>query len=199
MYVESQAEHYDEDYLDDNEIIELNNGEYAPLDEAVEINGDWFHIEDDRICRTEDTDEFLMANDGCWQCEESGNWYTDSVDYVEANGDKYHPDYAPEQADDDEDGDTAVVASPVVTKPEATMLTMEMLSEVALVEDYTIQLDILRFSMTILHDGVKLFGHRDVPSNHIVTHGMDRVRTDMRKMISTELMHMASINANNSI
>jgi hypothetical protein len=25
---------------------------------------------------------------------------------------------------------------------------------------------------------------------------MDQVRTDMRKMISTELMHMASINAN---
>ena len=201
VYVESQSEHYDEDYLDDNEIIELNNGEYAPLDEAVEINGDWFHVDDDRICRTEDTDEFLLVDDGCWQCTESGNWYTDSVDYVEANGDKYHPDYAPKQADDDEDedGDTAVAVAPVVTKPEATMLTMDMLSEVALVEDYTIAGDIIRFSMTILHDGVKLFGHRDVPSNHIATHGMDQVRTDMRKMISTELMYIASINANNSI
>lgn len=199
VYVDCNSEHYDEDYLDDNEIVELNNGEYAPLDEAIEVDGDWYHVEDDRICRTEDTDEFLRVNNGCWQCTESGNWYTDSVDYVEANGDKYHPDYAPEQADDDEDGDTAVVASPVVTKPEATMLTMEMLSEVALVEDYTIQLDILRFSMTILHDGVKLFGHRDVPSNHIATHGMEQVRIDMRKMISTELMYMASINANNSI
>jgi hypothetical protein len=28
------SEHYDEDYLDDNEIVELNNGEYAPMDEA---------------------------------------------------------------------------------------------------------------------------------------------------------------------
>ena len=53
--------------------------------------------------------------------------------------------------------------------------------------------------MEILHDGVKLFGHRDVPSNHIATHGMEQVRIDMRKMISTELMYMASINANNSI
>jgi hypothetical protein len=113
------------------------------------------------------------------------------------DGNKYHPDHAP--ATDDEDGDTAVVASPVVTKPEATMLTMDMLSEVALVEDYTIAGDIIRFSMTILHDGVKLFGHRDVPSNHIATHGMDQVRTDMRKMICTELMYIASINANNSI
>ena len=79
------------------------------------------------------------------------------------------------------------------------MLTMEMLSEVSLLENYTIAGDIIRFSMEILHDGVKLFGHRDVPSSHIATHGMDRVRTDMRKMISTELMYMASINANNSI
>ena len=196
-YVDSQSESYDVDYLDDNEIVELNNGEYAPLDEAVEINGDWYHIEDERICRTEDTDEFLLVNDGCWQCEESGNWYTDSIDFVEVDGKKYHINYAP--ATDDEDGDTAVVASPVVTKPEATMLTMDMLSEVSLVEDYTIAGDIIRFSMTILHDGVKLFGHRDVPSNHIATHGMDQVRTDMRKMISTELMYIASINANNSI
>jgi len=197
IYVDSQSEHYDVDYLDDNEIVELNNGEYAPLDESVEVNGDWYHIEDERICRTEDTDEFLMRDDGCWQCEESGNWYTDSIDWVVVNGEKYHPDHAP--ATDDEDGDTAVVASPVVTKPEATMLTMDMLSEVALVEDFTIAGDIIRFSMTILHDGVKLFGHRDVPSNHIATHGMDQVRTDMRKMISTELMYIASINANNSI
>ena len=197
IYVDCNSEHYDEDYLDDNEIVELNNGEYAPLDEAIEVDGDWYHIDDDRICRTEDTDEFLRVNNGCWQCTESGNWYTDSIDWVVVNGEKYHPDHAPEQAEDD--GDTAVVASPVVTKPEATMLTMDMLSEVALVEDYTITGDIIRFSMTILHDGVKLFGHRDVPSNHIATHGMDRVRTDMRKMISTELMYMASINANNSI
>jgi hypothetical protein len=197
VYVESQSEHYDEDYLDDNEIIELNNGEYAPLDEAVEINGDWFHVDDDRICRTEDTDEFLLVDDGCWQCTESGNWYTDSVDYVEANGDKYHPDYAPKQADDDEDedGDTAVAVAPVVTKPEATMLTMDMLSEVALVEDYTIAGSFVRFGMTILHDGVKLFAHRDVPAYQILQHTMEQTRIDMRKILSTELMHMASINA----
>jgi hypothetical protein len=197
VYVDSQSEHYDQDYLGDNEIVELNNGEYAPMDESVEVNGDWYHIDDERICRTEDTDEFLMRDDGCWQCEESGNWYTDDIEPVLVGDLKYHINYAP--ATDDEDGDTAVVASPVVTKPEATMLTMDMLSEVSLVEDYTIAGDIIRFSMTILHDGVKLFGHRDVPSNHIATHGMDQVRTDMRKMISTELMYIASINANNSI
>ncbi len=199
VYVDSQRESYHERYLSDNGIVELRNGEYEHHEEAVEINGEWYHIDDEDICRTEDTDEFLLRDDGCWQCEESGNWYTDSIDFVEVNGDKYHPNYAPATDDEDEDGDTAVAVAPVVTKPEATMLTMDMLSEVALVEDYTIAGDIIRFSMTILHDGVKLFGHRDVPSNHIATHGMDQVRTDMRKMICTELMYIASINANNSI
>jgi hypothetical protein len=195
IYVDSQGEWYDVDYLTDNEIVELNNGEYAPMDEAIEVNGDWFHIEDERICRTEDTDEFMLRDDGCWQCEESGNWYTDSVDYVEVNGDKYHPDYAP-ATDDAEDGDTAVAVEAVVTKPEATMLTMDMLSEVALVEDYTVAGSFVRFGMTILHDGVQLFAHRDVPAHHILQHTMEQTRIDMRKIISTELMHMASINAN---
>jgi hypothetical protein len=198
VWVESANDSYDVDYLADNEIIELNNGDYEQMENAVEVNGDWYHIDDERICRTEDTDEFLLVDDGCWQCTESGNWYTDSVDYVEANGDKYHPDNAPEQADDDEDedGDTAVAVAPVVTKPEATMLTMEMLSEVALVEDYTVAGSFVRFGMTILHDGVKLFAHRDVPAQQILQHTMEQTRIDMRKILSTELMHMASINAN---
>ena len=86
MYVDSNSEHYDEDYLDDNEIVELNNGEYEELGNAVEVDGDWYHIDDDRICRTEDTDELLRINNGCWQCEESGNWYTDSVDWFVVDG-----------------------------------------------------------------------------------------------------------------
>jgi len=202
VYVDSQSESYDVDYLDDNEIIELNNGEYAPLDEAVEINGDWYTIDDERVCRFEDTDEYGLTEDG-WQCEQSCNWYTDAVDYVEVDGCKYHPDNAPatDDAEDDgeDDGDTAVAVAPVVTKPEATMLTMEMLSEVALVEDYRIAGSFVRFSMTLLHDGVKLFGHRDVPAHHIQAFGFDQTRINMRKIISTELMYMASINANNSI
>jgi hypothetical protein len=197
IWVESCSDSYDVDYLADNEIIELNNGDYEQMENAVEVDGDWYHIEDERICRTEDTDEFLLVNDGCWQCEESGNWYTDSIDFVEVDGKKYHPDHAP--ATDDEDGDTAVAVAPVVTKPEATMLTMEMLSEVSLVEDYAVAGSFVRFSMTILHDGVKLFAHRDLAADHIMRHGMEQMRIEMRKIISTELMYMASINANNSI
>jgi hypothetical protein len=200
VYVESNSEHYDQDYLGDNNIVELNNGDYEELENAVEVDGDWYHIDDERICRTEDTDEFMRVDDGCWQCAESGNWYTDDCEnFTEYEGQRYHDDYIPKHiadatADKDDAEDEADTTAE--DKPEPTMLTMDMLSEVSLVEDYSIEHDIIRFSMTILHDGTKLFGHRDVPRNHIATHGMDRVRTDMRKMISTELMHMAYINAN---
>jgi hypothetical protein len=207
VYVDSCSEWYDQDYLSDNEIVSLENGEYEQMENAVEIDCEWFHIEDERICRTEDTDEFLMRTD-CWQCDESGNWYTEETESVKIDGNQYHPDYAPDQDDeddeDDEDSDTAVAVDPVVatlvvTKPEATMLTMDMLSEVSLVEDYTIERDFVRFSMTILHDGVKLSGHRDVPSNHIAVFGIDQTRLSMRQIISTELMWMATLNANKTI
>ena len=148
VYVDSQSESYDADYLDDNEIIELNNGDYVPLDEAVEVNGDWFHIEDERICRTEDTDEFLMQED-CWQCTESGNWYTNSVDYVEANGDKYHPDNAPEP-DEKIDEDEGM----------PTMLTMEMLDKVLMIWDYACYADRVKISLTYTLDGRMLYTER---------------------------------------
>ena len=180
VYVESQSEHYDEDYLDDNEIIELNNGEYAPLDEAVEINGDWFHIEDDRICRTEDTDEFLMANDGCWQCTESGNWYTDSVDYVEANGDKYHPDYAPATDDEDEEA--------------PTMLTLEMLSTTHMLWDYTIAMDKVTVSLTYTHDGHKLYAQRVYTQEFV--NGVDR--SAFNKLVRNELCSELMLQAHNN-
>jgi hypothetical protein len=176
-YVESQSEYFHDNYFADNNIVELENGEYESLDEAVEVDGDWYHIDDERICRTEDTDEYLLCDNGCWQCEETGNWYSDSIDFVEVDGKKYHPEDAPEPT------------------PDATLLTLSMLDELSLWEDRTIQNEMVRFSMSILHDGVKLYAHRDVPSNHIATFGLDQVRISMRQIISTELMHMAHINA----
>jgi hypothetical protein len=183
VYVESNSEHYDQDYLADNEIVELENGDYEQMEEAIEINGDWYTIDDERVCRFEDTDEYGLTEDG-WQCVTSCNWYTDDcTDWVEIKGERYHKDNAPE-TDDAE------------VNPDATLLTMEMLSEVSLVEDYRIAGSFVRFSMTILHDGVKLFAHRDLASDHIMRHGMEQMRIEMRKIISTELMYMASINAN---
>jgi hypothetical protein len=102
-------EYYDEDYLDDNEIVLLENGDYESLDNAVEVSGEWYHIDDERICRTEDTDEYALRED-CWQCAESGNMYTDDcTDWTEHEGERYHDDYIP-----------AHIADATATKDEPT-------------------------------------------------------------------------------
>lgn len=92
------GEYYDTNYLGDNDIVELANGEYEHRDNAVYIEScdAYYHVDDEDICYAEDTNEHELCED-CWQCTESGNWYTDAVDYVEVDGDKYHPDNAPEQ------------------------------------------------------------------------------------------------------
>jgi hypothetical protein len=88
-------EYYDEDYLDDNEIVVLRNGEHEDANNAVHINDDWYHVDDDRIVRAEDTDEYALLDD-CWVCAESGNVYTDDCeDYIEHEGERYHIDHVP--------------------------------------------------------------------------------------------------------
>ena len=182
IYVDSQSEYYDVDYLDDNEIVELNNGEYAPLDEAIEVDGDWYHIEDERICRTEDTDEFLRINEGCWQCEESGNWYTDAVDCVVVDGNKYHPDNAPEHIDEDE-------GMP-------TMLTMEMLDKVLMIWDYTLARDSVRISLTYTLDGKALYAERIFTLEFINGVHNEAFTKLVRNELCSELMAKANDIAN---
>ena len=94
--IEADGEYYDADYLDDNNIVELENGEYTNQDNAVYIESEdaWYHCDDERLCYAEDTERNeLMSN--CWQCAASDNWYTDETDYVEIDGESYHPDNAP--------------------------------------------------------------------------------------------------------
>lgn len=95
IYIESQDAYYHGDYLSDNNIIELENGNLEHVDEALEIDGDWYTQDDERICYFQDTREWGLCEDG-WQCSDSCEWYTDDTDYVEVNGEKYHPDNAPE-------------------------------------------------------------------------------------------------------
>ena len=95
IYVESQDAYYHSDYLDDNNIIELDNGEYETLDNAIEIDGSFYTQDDERICFFQDTQEWGLCEDG-WQCSDSCDWYTNDTDYVEVNDEKYHPDNAPE-------------------------------------------------------------------------------------------------------
>jgi len=89
-------EWYDTDYLSDNEIVCLENGDYASLGDCVEIDGDWYLSDDEDICYTEDAEEYRLKDD-CWQCEESGNWYLDDCKRVMVDCKFYHEDHAPEQ------------------------------------------------------------------------------------------------------
>jgi hypothetical protein len=91
------GEYYDVNYLSDNDIVELADGEYAHIDNAVFIEScdAYYASDDDAICYAEDTGRYELRDD-CWQCEGSTLWYTDDQDYIEVDGCKYHPDEAPE-------------------------------------------------------------------------------------------------------
>ena len=95
VYVESQDNYYHGDYLEDNNIVELETGDLEHVDETVEIDGNFYTRDDERICYFKDTLEWGLCEDG-WQCTHSCDWYTDDTDYVEVNGERFHPDYCPE-------------------------------------------------------------------------------------------------------
>lgn len=117
IYVDGES--YDTDYLSDNSIVELHDGEYAHTDNAVYIDSEdaYYHVDDDDICYAEDSHQYELT-DNCWCCAESGRWYTDDEEYVVVDGETYHPDDAPEVDDDEEDEaeevETAVEAEPTL-------------------------------------------------------------------------------------
>jgi hypothetical protein len=115
--VEVDGEWYDSEYLSDNNIVELANGDYTHSDNAVyvESRDEYYHVDDDDIVHAENTGQYEHASD-CWKCTESGNWYTDDEDSVEVDGELYHPDHAPEPAQEELDleVETAVEAEPTL-------------------------------------------------------------------------------------
>ena len=84
-------EYYHVEYLSDNNIVELANGEYEDLDNCVEIDGEWYHTDDPDVCYAEDVEEYRLKDD-CWQCEDSGNWYNDDSKQVMVDCKFYHAD-----------------------------------------------------------------------------------------------------------
>ena len=101
--VEVGGSYYDTDYLSDNNIVELADGDYCHEDDAVYVESEdaYYHCDDNDVCFAHDTDRYELKSD-CWQCYESNNWYTDETDSVEIDGETYHPDHAPEvEAEDD--------------------------------------------------------------------------------------------------
>jgi len=119
--VEVNGEYYDPDYLDDNDIVTLYDGEYASSRDAVFVesqsehyltedcvylhNGDWA-LHDDAV---ELHDGEWALTDDAWQCAGSGEWYlTDDDTPVEVDGQTYHEDNVPETDDTDEETTTEV-------------------------------------------------------------------------------------------
>jgi hypothetical protein len=100
--VRADDENYDEDYLDDNSIVQLEDGEYTHSDNAVfiESKGEYYLDDSNEICYAEDTEEHELKED-CWQCAATDKWYTDNVECVEVDGETYHPDEAPESQDNE--------------------------------------------------------------------------------------------------
>jgi hypothetical protein len=110
--VEFDGQYYDEDYLDDNSIVCLVNGEYTHSDNAVQCDDDdeWYHVDDSDIvyCEydekyhhidnvVETADEGWVHKDDAWQCEGSDGWYSDNTEPVIIDDCRYHPDHTPAQ------------------------------------------------------------------------------------------------------
>tara|TARA_R110000822_G_scaffold92140_10_gene212129 strand:+ start:2796 stop:4166 length:1371 start_codon:yes stop_codon:yes gene_type:complete len=117
VWVESQDQHYCENYLDDNGVIQLYDGEWDHRDNAVWLNSRevWLHQDDNDAVYCEHSSEYEHSDDvvcladgnyalenDAWMCEHSNEWYLiDSNDVTAvqtACGKTIHPDYADEYA-----------------------------------------------------------------------------------------------------
>jgi hypothetical protein len=113
--------YYDTDYLSENNIVELADGDYAHTDDAVYIERlDEYHPIDDCV-HCEHSNEYEIANDcvqlhdlewahmdDCWQCEHSGAYYLDDdagIRYETECGKLVHIDYADEYAPETTEGE----------------------------------------------------------------------------------------------
>lgn len=108
---------YDEDCLADNNIVCLNDGDYANLDDTVCINGDYYLEDDDDVVYFDDEyhlisdsdvvelDEERPGNGGkyalvhyTWTCTDTGHRYHHDTPSVEIDDETYHPDSETAQA-----------------------------------------------------------------------------------------------------
>lgn len=105
-------EWYEANYIGDNNIVCLEDGEYCEMDDAIliESEDEYYHCDDERICYTVDGEHELISNcvelengeycleTDAWQCEHSGDWYanSDCDPVTTACGKSIHEDYADE-------------------------------------------------------------------------------------------------------
>ena len=119
-------------YIDINnrpdDIVMLEDGRYAEIDDAVGIDDEYYLNDDDNIVslkveNPENGDMYALRCDA-WQCQQpgltSGNWYHDNTTPRMIDGKRYHPDcdFVAEY-DDEEDEDEPDLFS---TLPEGVMM-----------------------------------------------------------------------------
>ena len=76
---------------DDCVQCETDDEWYAPTDDdIVEIDDKWYRTDDADVVECKD-DVYRLKSD-CWEDARSGDWYPDSEDFVEIDGETYHPD-----------------------------------------------------------------------------------------------------------
>lgn len=120
VYVDSQDTWYDPEYLSRYDIVELDNGDYEHIDNAVhlEYRDIWVESDDDCVvycdhsstyehmddCVQLENGDWALENDA-WQCEHDEKWYLcDEVMAFETEcGKSVHPDHADEYATNTEE------------------------------------------------------------------------------------------------
>ena len=113
VYVESQDQHYDPEYLERNGIVELDCGDYVHRDDAVWLESREIWVASDDDCWVhcahsacdEHVDDCVQLENGdwaleydAWQCEHDEKWYlSDEVTAFDTDcGLSVHPDHAHE-------------------------------------------------------------------------------------------------------
>jgi hypothetical protein len=93
------------EYLDDFDLVELHNGDYAKLEDTHETN-DSSYVLDSDVGPHGDwvlVDNIAYPKDEMYYCHESLEWYLrDDADPVELNGKTYHPEHVPATMEESE-------------------------------------------------------------------------------------------------
>lgn len=76
VYVESRQEYYHDDYLASNSIVVLQNGDAEHIDDAVEIDDEYYHVDDERIVMCVDDEEYHLKRDVYYH-EDGCEYYAD--------------------------------------------------------------------------------------------------------------------------
>jgi hypothetical protein len=104
--VEVNGDNYAIDYLNENGVVELQNGDYAFEKDCIRDEYDGWHLESDVV----DSDEVVVIDNvvyykdskSIFYCEGSSEYYLKSeVTPVEVDGMLYHPEYQPEKEENE--------------------------------------------------------------------------------------------------